>query len=438
MLRILILLPLFFSLICFSQSKSGKIIVDSQTKLPLDYVFVASNDNKINLISNAEGRLIILTNPKINYFSFYKIGYNTLQMPMEEIASKDTIFMVVKPYKLNEVTISAERLETIIKDKKHYVDDYIALPNNDFLVLMSGIGEHVKFFEVAYYKKDRGITSSKRIYSESGYFLFTDCFKSIHVVTENYSRQVFFSSDSTFDFLPKYTKAKFDSTLSLCALKIDTALIFKSSRPPRKVEGKYFDIKANSPFLTYFKISKNHKSVFYFVAYNKELKQMYRYEVGDSKAIMQSIDAEGGRRPSDQSYEAANDLFFQKIAKPIYAPLFLKNDTVVAFNFQEELIVFISKSNVVLKEIKMNATDITQYRDFEILYDEPQQNFYFKTKGYDKAYLGLFNIYSGSITKTIHLEKTFAKNIQIINNRIYYLVKEKEWDDTCYLFEQKM
>jgi hypothetical protein len=357
---------------------------------------------------------------------------------MEEITTADTIFMEVKAYKLTEVTVSANLLEPLIKDKKHYVDDYIVLPNSDFLVLISGIGEHVKFFEVAYFKKDHGITDRKRIYGESNYFLFTDCFKSVHVVTEKYSRQVYFSSDSTFDFLPKYTKAKFDSTLYLCSLKLDTSLIFRSNRPPKKLEGIFFDYKLNSPFLTFYKISKKRKKIFYVVAYNKRLMEMYRDEIGDSKMLQVSMDAAGARRPSDQSYEAATDLFFEKIAKPIYAPIFLKNDTIVIFNFQQELIIFMTKGDVLLKETKMNSKEISLYRDFEIIYDEPMQRFYFKTKGFDKAYLGLFNIYTGSIDKTIHLEKTFAKNIQILNNRLYYLVKEKEWDDTCYLYEQKM
>jgi hypothetical protein len=165
---------------------------------------------------------------------------------------------------------------------------------------------------------------------------------------------------------------------------------------------------------------------------------MYRSEIGDSKMIRESMDAAGQIRPSDQSYEAANDLFFQKIAKPIYAPMFLKNDTVVIFNFQEELIVFMTKGEVLLKEVKMNSKEISQYRDFEIVYDEPEQKFYYKTKGFDKAYLGLMNIYTGGIDRTINIEKIYAKNIQILNNRLYYLVKEKEWDDTCYLYEQKM
>ena len=437
-MRHLFILPLFITSFCFSQNKSGKIILDSQTKLPVDYVYVASNDNKITLISNAEGRLIILDNLKIKYFTFYKIGYDALQVSMEDINARDTIFMTARPFKLNEVTISAEPLQAIIKDKKHYVDDYVVLPNNDFLVLLSGIAEHVKFFEVAYYKKDYGITHSKRIYGESEYFLFTDCFKSIHVVTEKHSRQVFFSSDSTFDFLPKYTRAKFDSTLALCALKIDTSLIFKAYPPPKLIEGAFINSHANAPIFTYVKISRKRKNIFYLVAFNKQLREMYYSEIPDSKAIQTSIDDAGGRRPSNESYAAASDLFFQKVAKPIYAPIFLKNDTVVIFNFQEELIVFLNKDNVVLKEVKMNSKDISLYRDFEMIYDEPQQKFYFKTKGYDKAYLGLFDIYTGSFTKTIHLEKPFAKNIQILNNRIYYLVKEKEWDDTCYLFEQKM
>ena len=434
--QLLILLSICFH-ICISQNKSAKIIVDSKTKSPIDYVFVSSNDNKINLMSNTEGKLILLSDTKIKYFSFYKIGYNTQIVLMQDLIKTDTVFLVQKEIKLSEVTISANPLEAIVKDKRFYVDDYLVLPNNDFLIITTRISNNSKYFDVAYYKREKGITCSKKINNETNPFLFTDCFKNLHLVTDNYSRQLFFTSDSSFDFLPKYSKVKFDSTLKLCALKLDTQLLFKSFRPPQTIPGVYFNFTANSPFLTYIKVYKKNRRIFYSIVYNKEIREMLKSEISDSQALRASMDAADARRPSDQSYESAIDLFYKKVAKPIYAPVFLKNDTVVVFNFQEELIVFLTKTGNLLKEVKLNDKEISTYRDFEIIYDEFKQNFYFKTRGFDKTFLSMLNIYTGSLSRTIHLEKAFAKNIQIQNGKIYYLVKEKEWDDTCYLYEQK-
>ena len=126
------------------------------------------------------------------------------------------------------------------------------------------------------------------------------------------------------------------------------------------------------------------------------------------------------------------------IAKPIYAPLFLLKDTVVLFNFEEGAIVFLNKEGQFLKQVKLKDKEFSTFRDFEILFDPIKTKFYFKTKEFDRSVLSVIDIYSGSVKEKIHLEKLFAKNIQGLNDKLYYLVKEKEWDDTCYLYQQNL
>ena len=77
-------------------------------------------------------------------------------------------------------------------------------------------------------------------------------------------------------------------------------------------------------------------------------------------------------------------------------------------------------------------------RDFNVLFDEVSGYFYIYSKEFDKRTLNRLDLNTGKAIKKIKLEKIFAGKISVYNNSIYYLVKEREWDDTAYLYEQKI
>jgi hypothetical protein len=109
---------------------------------------------------------------------------------------------------------------------------------------------------------------------------------------------------------------------------------------------------------------------------------------------------------------------------------------VVLFNFQEYKIVFLDRAGTVLRETAMDQKEFMTLRDFEILYDALAQKFYLKMRDANRSYMKRIDIYSGKTDKTIKLKKIFARNIQVAGDRIYYLVREKGWDDTQYLYRQ--
>ncbi len=54
----------------------------------------------------------------------------------------------------------------------------------------------------------------------------------------------------------------------------------------------------------------------------------------------------------------------------------------------------------------------------------------------ERSYIHRIDIYAGKITNTVKLEKIFARNIQVVNNKLYYLVREKGWNGTQHLYQQ--
>jgi hypothetical protein len=416
----------FFTLLTLAVAgqPGSKTIVDARTRQSLDFVSIQSNDGKIQLMSNREGKFILIPDARALSFTFYRMGYQKQVLAPDEVLAADTIFMREKEQQLQEVTVSGEKLQPIVKDKRFYVEDYCLLPNHDFLLITSK--SIASDFEVCYYSWEKGIRYTKKIKGESGAHFVTDCFKHIQLLTDRFSRQVFFDSDSSFQFLPKYPRRTFDSALANCVLRIDTQVIMKQVFPALPVILPHFTVNRHAPVMNYLRVSRHAREPFYFVEYNKHLREMIESELVECRRL----------EANDYRRECNIILFFEKVAAPIYAPLFLKNDTVVLFNFQASHIVFLDRAGNVLRQVALDQEQFGTLHDIEVLHDAAAQKFYLKMRDADRSYIKHIDIYSGTADKTIHLEKIFARNIQVANDRIYYLVREKGWDDTQYLYRQ--
>jgi len=428
--KIVTIFYLFLSYGLSAQNPSIKVIVDAMSKRNLGVSYISSIDKTVNLLSNNKGEFVFIKNKNISQYTVYKMGYEIKNVSSEYFENNDTVFLVQNLLELNEVVIREKKMDTIIKDKRFYIDDYLVLPNNDFLIIASKMKMY--HFEIMYYKKDKGITCTKLIRNENQPELTSDCFKNFHLLTNSYSRQIIFTSDSSFDFLPKYTRAKFDSALGIAVLKIDSMLLIKKEEKTRMLHSKHFSMKQVGQFLDYYKIFKNEIEFFYRVEYNNDLRNMIKNELNDWEIFCFAIDPPTSIDAAIQGIQNFETL----IVKKIYAPIYLKNDTIVIFNFQEKEIVLSNKMGKELNKSKMKTEEFPLLRDYSIIYDQSQQKFYFKTKGYDKATLSQVTIVTGKLVQKIKIEKPFAKNIQISNSNIYYLVSEKQWDDTKYLYAQ--
>lgn len=101
------LIALQFLFICsFSYAQNfqiSKVIVDKDTKAPLENVII-SNEND-NSITNAEGRFVFVSQQ--NEINLNLLGYNKIKTSFDKLhKEKDTIFMEIKAFELQEVVIS--------------------------------------------------------------------------------------------------------------------------------------------------------------------------------------------------------------------------------------------------------------------------------------------------------------------------------------------
>ena len=445
---IIIGLLFFISISSIAQNVITKVVADAKTKFPLDFVNIYSENKKVNLLSTLKGKFTINSDLNIKAYIFNKTGYVTKKLTYDELLKLDTVFLYENPVELQEVDITAKKLEEVVKDKRFYVDDYLVLPNYDFLIITYKV--NIKGFEISYYKKDHGITCTKKIKTEYNQHLFKDCFSNYHLVTNACSRQIYFPTDSSFEFLNPVRKTYFDSTLSKIVLRIDSQFIYKSERPDITYKGTYFNTNYHSPFLTYVSLYHQKKTDLFTAVYSKEMREMIQSEARDSKMKEKHVEVIGTKRLGDGSYstasrevgssrqsiESSTSFFIETAAGPIYAPIYKKQDTIIVLNFQEDEIVFLSRYGTVLKTIPMIG--LSKYHHFEAYYDEIKQLFYVTQTQNDTHVIKRLNVYTGKFDRTIQLERPFPKNIQIVNNKMYYQVKEHEWDDTSYIYLQNL
>lgn len=147
--------------ICFSvQSQSlrtGNIIVDKSTKLPLGNVNIFNDSD--NSATNEDGLFSFVSNN--NEINFNLLGYVPIKTTFEEIKKQDTIFMESKVFELKEVVVG--NLEPFMKkvyDKmgENSIPNYIS---NFFLRNVLKIDNTIVKLQDLYGKRNKNNTDKK-------------------------------------------------------------------------------------------------------------------------------------------------------------------------------------------------------------------------------------------------------------------------------------
>jgi hypothetical protein len=410
-----------------AQEARQLVIVDSATRHSIDYVSVQSIDRRLALLTDPQGRIFIQSDRTVKAFVFYKLGYRRKVIPAEVLLASDTVRLSRRSYELAEVSISSDRLQTVLKDGRFFIDDYLVLDNSNFLVLTSRINQ--PWLDLACYMDGKRLAAPVRI-REKDAFLFVDCLSNIHLVTPTLSRQLFFTSDSSFAFLPPYPRHKFDSTLALCALKLDSAVVLINRLPTVKLRNYFFNVYVPAPWLQYVKVSNKRTQLLYTAKFSKENQEMVDNEFRDTRMF--------GSKKSPAAIASELNLFFRTVGNSPYAPIFRLSDTIVIFDTQQKAVVSLTPSGDEIRTVKLDEKAFTTLHAFEILCDAQRNRFYYLTRDGEQRVLKEVNIHTGKLSESTRLLKTFAKKVMINDGRMFYLVKERNWDESCSLYRQDL
>lgn len=124
----------YYKLLCFlifnitlngQVLKTNKIVVDFQTKLPLEYVNISNSLD--NTVTNKDGTFVFIS--KNDHIDISSVGYETIITNFKEINKQDTIFLKPNVIELEEVII--ENTSSILNEvyrnigKNYFLEPYV-------------------------------------------------------------------------------------------------------------------------------------------------------------------------------------------------------------------------------------------------------------------------------------------------------------------------
>lgn len=119
---------LFVTFLCFSQNRHQGILVDSETKEPLEFVSVFNS--KDQTVSNSDGQFNFTSTQ--DTIVFYQVGYDKLTTNFKQL--KDTTFLKKSVFELNEVVVTnAKTIYQRIKDS--VASNYFLKPHSEIFFL---------------------------------------------------------------------------------------------------------------------------------------------------------------------------------------------------------------------------------------------------------------------------------------------------------------
>jgi hypothetical protein len=411
-------------------------IVDKTYKEGIQNVNATLQINNKTIIrsSNSKGRISIYVpnNAQLNYqltHPLFESYSGTKKVSLK--SSTDTSFISVEmlSYKgktLNSVTVKAPGIpDTVFESKRLSVADFELLKNGQMvllaypkqlkkgseLLLYNGV-EVVNTFSVPGiaeelvrdYRGNPHVLCKDNVYglyvsnSQIGISTLDKAYYLKYlapIVDTNYSKMFFSNFSKDYPAFDYYAFDQFDSTYSKI-IEIEDELMMELYRS----EYKWVDVRTK------------------LWAKNKE------YETG--------IDAE--------IWVGANYFTQSLYYKELYAPMFVKNDTVFVFDYYKDKLFKFDAAGNRLDSVAIyhHYQPKTTGWKKQLIQDQATGEVYavFDIAGF--TYLGLVNLQTGEIKEKVKLEFRYIDKIAIQDNFVYYIYRPFESTQKKFLYKERL
>lgn len=411
-------------------------IVDKTYKEGIQNVNATLQINNKTIIrsSNSKGRISVYVpnNAQLNYqltHPLFESYSGTKKVALK--SSTDTSFISVEmlSYKgktLNSVTVKAPGIpDTVFESKRLSVADFELLKNGQMvllaypkqlkkgseLLLYDGV-EVVNTFSVPGiaeelvrdYRGNPHVLCKENVYglyvsnSQIGISTLDKAYYLKYlapIVDTNYSKMFFSNFSKDYPAFDYYAFDQFDSTYSKI-IEIEDELMMELYRS----EYKWVDVRTK------------------LWAKNKE------YETG--------IDAE--------IWVGANYFTQSLYYKELYAPMFVKNDTVFVFDYYKDKLFKFDAAGNRLDSVAIyhHYQPKTTGWKKQLIQDQATGEVYavFDIAGF--TYLGLVNLQTGEIKEKVKLEFRYIDKIAIQDNFVYYIYRPFESTQKKFLYKERL
>lgn len=416
----------------YSFNIKGKIV--DKNLIPIPDVQIKSKKKLNEVRTSSNGTFSINYSYQEDYYIvFNHVGYisDTLYFSKRKAKKWNKKKQLTITIKLNElvfedVVILAKKVDTVFGNDKFSIQDYLLLEDDNLLLL----------------------TYSKTL-KKNGKLVLTDN-----------NQQII--SEYTIPDQPQYLYKDFSGAYFLvCKYNIYTVNIHRqqirlTTVPKEDFYGfyqriidtindqfYYSNFADNYPavdFLVTNRLDSNHhkiKSVqddFMMELYRAQ----YKYVSGRDKLWAYKKEEETG---IDKEIWIGAASFTQNILyKPVYAPLFVKNDTVIIFDQYKNLIFKIDSDHDIIDSIpfQLKLKGSKEKWEQPLIKDKSNNEIYalYNKGGYN--YLKLLNLNTGKSKQTLKLSNRYVEQLTINNGYVYYIYRPFESLQKKFLYREKI
>lgn len=349
---------------------------------------------------------------------------------------KDTleVFVVLTPKttQLDEVTINANSKFWVYPRKQANVLDFKLQPDGNILLCCSD--EHRYFLRHLNGNGDKIYETSIRKHPRQ---IRSDCNGTYHLIYNDsiYETSVVGQSVGIFSPVP-YNKVI--GLLDNCSYADDTSIVIRT----------YMNQKQHLEYLLITKKTRTSK-VLYVSEDRQKKRQLKDYERENKptvREILRQSDANHNDRLSNhkEDFKKARDRwntqqFYDVILlKPIYAPLFELNDSLIIFDHPNDSAIVFTKTGVRVRSFPISYQYFRGWKS-ELIPNMEKTAIYARFEKGGITSLRKINLMTGKPEEEVEIkEHIFPEHIQIHKDFIYYLYKDYLDLSMHYIFKQHL
>ena len=407
----------------------GKV-TDFDTKKPLSHVNIAVENTIIGTTTDKQGTFKLKVKNRNNFtLAFSYIGYEPFSKKVKANQLTDTLFinaeLLFKPNVLDTFSVSSvSHPDTVFGSAFFSIADFEI--SQDKFIFLTYEKRLEKGSKVALIADEKTLISQVEIPAKAKE-LFKDFLGNINVICENsvYSVTV---EDKKIE-LTELPFEKFNSQLKPVVDTLEHKLV-------------YSDYSPNLPHFDYYALNLLDTTKIHFKQVkDKPLEREYRFEYyylkPKDKLMARKIAAKTGFDKHDVAAAMtnfSNSLYYQ----PLYAPLFVIDDTVMIFDHYENKLFKYDEFATLLDSVSINYHQLKSSLKWKrkVIKDEQNDKIYtlYEKNGY--AYLRKIDTESGQPINNFKLFHRYVEKIKIKNDYIYYIYRPFESLQKKFLYKE--
>lgn len=414
---------------------SGVVKDSAQKPIPGVKVYESSNKKK-SVYSNNKGYYqISLPLEKGDKIVFDHVGFDKDSFYIRNRLLKSKVVSETKKIQINselsymqlpEVVIGVNKVDTVFGSEQYAVEDFMILENDQLLLLAyeKKLDKNPKLLlvnssqEVLTSYTIPGIPQS--LFKDFGGKYYVVCRHKVYtiIIRENRLALMKVSNDDFYGFYNRVIDTIGDNFYFSNFNELYPAVKF------------YVTAREDTANLELYEVKDDFMMELY--------RAQYKYVSGRDK--LWAYRQEQATGIDKEVWIGASSFTHDILYKPVYAPLFVINDTVLLFDQYKSKVIKYSQYHDVLSEVSIDyhLTKNKEHWEQPLIKDQSTDKIYaiFDRGGY--TYLKSVNHYTGKTSKLMKLKFRFIEKIKIVNNEIYYIYRPFESLQKKFLYKESI